>query len=203
MDAFIETPRLDDNISFGSSGGPTFKTYIFEGDSGIEGSVDAWSKVKARYDLQYAIRDIDDFVAVRNMFYNCRGRARGFRFKDPVDFIAIDEPCSGTVNGVNTTFKLQKQYVAGSTTFERRIVKPVSGTISVKKNGIVQGTASVDTTTGIVTFLTAPSGGDVITASFEFDIPVRFDTDAMPVSHEGHELLTWGSLPLVEIIYED
>lgn len=203
MDAFIETPRLDEAISYGSSGGPTFKTFVFRGDSGREGLVAGWEKVKARYDLQYAMRDMADYDAVRNMFYNCRGRARGFRFKDHSDYIATDEPCLGAVDGVNTTFKLQKRYTSGALTFDRRIFKPVAGTLSVKKNGSNAGFSAFDTTTGSFTIVGTPTGGDVITATFQFDIPVRFDTDQMSVSREGHELLTWGSIPLVEIILED
>jgi uncharacterized protein (TIGR02217 family) len=38
---------------------------------------------------------------------------------------------------------------------------------------------SVDTTTGLVTFGTPPVLGVEVTADFEFDVPVRFDTDHM------------------------
>ena len=203
MDSFIETPRLPDTISYGSSGGPSFKTFVFTGDSGRDGLVQGWERVKARYDVQYAIRDIVDLRAVVNMFYNCRGKAVGFRFKDHSDFVATDEPCIGLVNGVNTTFRLQKRYTSGALSFDRRIFKPVAGTLSVEKNGSGIGFTSFNTTTGVFTLSSAPIISDVITASFQFDVPVRFDTDEMMVSRENHELLTWDSIPLVEIILED
>lgn len=41
---------------------------------------------------------------------------------------------------------------------------------------------SLDQTTGIVTFTTAPENGAIITANFKFDVPVRFDTDMMDVT---------------------
>ena len=38
---------------------------------------------------------------------------------------------------------------------------------------------TVDTTTGVVTFTAAPAGGVIVRAGFEFDVPVRFDTDKL------------------------
>jgi uncharacterized protein (TIGR02217 family) len=38
---------------------------------------------------------------------------------------------------------------------------------------------SIDTTTGIVTFSVPPALEAEVTADFEFDVPVRFDTDHM------------------------
>ena len=40
----------------------------------------------------------------------------------------------------------------------------------------------VDTTTGLATFNTAPAMGVEITPDFDFDVPVRFDTEHMAVT---------------------
>ncbi len=58
---------------------------------------------------------------------------------------------------------------------------------------------SVDATTGIVTFTTAPAAGAAITADFELDVPVRFDTDHMAVTIETFRLHRWQQIPIVEL----
>jgi uncharacterized protein (TIGR02217 family) len=200
---FVESPRFDETISYGSTGGPGFKTFIFEGDSGIEGSVQNWEVVKGRWNLEKAINDKSDFDVVRAFFYNMRGKARGFRFKDHFDYIATDEPCSGLVNGVNRDFKLVKRYTSGSLSFDRRIFKPINGTLSMKVDGSAAGVTSVDYTTGDVRLAAAPTIGQVVTASFQFDVPVRFDVDELLASYEGFQLQTWSGIALVELILED
>ena len=58
---------------------------------------------------------------------------------------------------------------------------------------------SVDTTTGLVTFASAPAPGTAITAGFEFDVPVRFDTDSLCINLANFAAGELPSLPLVEV----
>ena len=58
---------------------------------------------------------------------------------------------------------------------------------------------TVDTTTGIVTFSAPPAAGVVITAGFEFDVPVRFDTDELPITLDIERMGSIASIPLIEI----
>jgi uncharacterized protein (TIGR02217 family) len=54
----------------------------------------------------------------------------------------------------------------------------VAGTVRIALDGVELASGwSVDATTGIVTFAAAPGAGVAITAGFEFDVPVRFDSD--------------------------
>jgi uncharacterized protein (TIGR02217 family) len=39
----------------------------------------------------------------------------------------------------------------------------------------------------------------IVTADYEFDVPVRFDTDQMNVTIETYNLGNWGQVPIVEI----
>ena len=50
-----------------------------------------------------------------------------------------------------------------------------------------------------VTFTTAPGAGVAITAGFEFDVPVRFDTDMLDVTLDLERLGSIISIPLLEI----
>ena len=72
--------------------------------------------------------------------------------------------------------------------------------MTIALNGTPQASGwSVSTTTGLITFTTAPAAGVAIAAGFEFDVPVRFDTDALDVTLDLERLGSITSIPLVEI----
>jgi uncharacterized protein (TIGR02217 family) len=106
----------------------------------------------------------------------------------------------GTGDGTTTSFQLVKDYVSGGQTWVRAIAKPVVGTVRMALDGVEQLSGwSIDTTTGVVALDIAPGAGIAITAGFEFDVPVRFDSDALDVTLdlERHGSIT--SIPLLEI----
>ena len=112
---------------------------------------------------------------------------------------AVDQPV-GTGNGAATQFQLTKRYISGAQSWTRTITKPVAGTVSIALNGTPQASGwSVSTSTGLITFTTAPTAGVAVTAGFEFDVPVRFDTDALDVTLDLERLGSITSIPLVEI----
>ena len=57
---------------------------------------------------------------------------------------------------------------------------------------------TVDLTTGIVTFTVAPGAGVAVTSDYDFDVPVRFDTDMLSVRIDGPAQYMWDSIPIVE-----
>jgi len=76
----------------------------------------------------------------------------------------------------------------------------VTATLRIALGGVEQSSGwSVDTTTGIVTFSAAPGAGVAITAGFEFDVPVRFDTDVLDVTLDFERLGSITSIPLLEL----
>jgi uncharacterized protein (TIGR02217 family) len=76
----------------------------------------------------------------------------------------------------------------------------VDGVVRIALGGVEQLSGwSVDTTTGLVTFNTAPGAGVAIAAGFEFDVPVRFDTDALDVTLDLERLGSITSIPLLEL----
>jgi uncharacterized protein (TIGR02217 family) len=95
---------------------------------------------------------------------------------------------------------LVKRYASGAQSWTRAIAKPVAGTVRIALAGVEQLSGwSVDTTTGVVTFAAAPGSGVAITAGFEFDVPVRFDTDALDVTLDLERLGSITSIPLLEL----
>lgn len=208
MLVFDDATRFPDNIAYGSSGGPEFRTTIHISHTGVENRVQSWETAKHRYNVSYGIRDTEDMDTVRKFFYTHRGRLIGFRFKDWADYTLTDEPI-GTGDGVLRTFQTIKTYelTEPDNAYVRTIVKLVPSTVVVKVDDVVipQGatvnTVSVNHNTGLITFGTSviPGSGDVITITGEFDVPVRFDTDTMAAAHAGWQTEEWSSIPLVEI----
>ena len=103
-------------------------------------------------------------------------------------------------DGATTAFQLVKLYASGTQSWTRTITKPVAGSVRIAFGGLEQPSGwTVDATTGAVTFNDAPASGIVVTAGFEFDVPVRFDSDALDVTHDIERLGSITSIPLLEI----
>ncbi|MCF6231703.1 MAG: DUF2460 domain-containing protein [Rhodobacteraceae bacterium] len=106
----------------------------------------------------------------------------------------------GVGDGNTTAFQLVKAYSSGAHTWTRTITKPASRTVLVALDGVAQASGwSVDTTTGLVIFTITPASGVAITAGFEFDVPVRFDTDRLDVTHDLERLGSVTSIPLIKV----
>lgn len=206
---FNDTTRFPDDIAYGSTGGPGFKTFVFEGHSGVEQRNQAWSIARAAYDVAYGIRDKVDMDTVREFFYAQRGKLIGFRFKDWGDFELTTESI-GTGDGADAIWQVIKTYSQGPTAndYTRTITKLVAATVTVfvAASPITEGTGAtevaIDYDTGILTFGASaiPTTGADITVTAEFDVPVRFDVDQMAAQHDAFLQETWGSIPIVEIL---
>ncbi|SOC24162.1 DUF2460 domain-containing protein [Stappia indica] len=205
--AFHEV-RFPDNISRGARGGPERRTQIVELASGDEERNASWANSRRRYDVAYGIRRADDLAAIVAFFEARNGRLHGFRFKDwgdhksclPSGTPAPTDQAIGTGDGTTSAFQLVKRYASGSQTWVRTITKPVAGTVRVALDGAEQlGGWTADTTTGVVTFDSAPAEGVSVTAGYAFDVPVRFDTDVLDVTLDLERLGSITSIPLLEL----
>ena len=205
--AFHEV-RFPDNISRGARGGPERRTQIVELASGDEERNASWANSRRRYDVAYGIRRADDLAAIVAFFEARNGRLHGFRFKDwgdhksclPSGTPSSTDQVIGTGDGATTAFQLVKHYASGSQVWARTITKPFAGTVVIALDGAERlGGWSIDTTTGVVTFDSAPAEGVAVTAGFAFDVPVRFDTDSLDVTLDLERLGSITSIPLLEI----
>jgi uncharacterized protein (TIGR02217 family) len=202
--------RFPSKISFGSGGGPERKTEIVALGSGFEERNSPWAHGRRRYDAGLGVKSLTDLYAVIAFFEARRGRLHGFRWKDHLDFrskgpletvTALDQTI-GVGTGVQTAFSLSKTYVSGPSSYQRPIVKPVAGSVLAAVAGVIKtpGTDySADASTGVVTFAVAPANGATVTAGFEFDVPVRFDTDRLEISLAGFKAGELPNIPIVEI----
>jgi uncharacterized protein (TIGR02217 family) len=139
---------------------------------------------------------LDNLIA----FFRARqGRAYGFRFKDWSDYSAVGQQI-GTGDDSTVAFGLVKSYTSGSQTVSRNVYKPMDNSVDIYVDSVLQESGvSVDITTGVVTFDSAPAADEVITADFEFDVPVRFDTDILSASLDSYGVNSWSDIRLVEV----
>lgn len=202
--------RFPANLSFGSVGGPERRTEVVTLQNGHEERNTPWAHSRRRYDAGVGLRSLDDVEALIAFFEARRGRLHGFRWKDWSDYkscpasrapSALDQVI-GTGDGVRTAFRLQKTYRSGQEVYVRPVAKPVLGSVlaAVAQDQRVEGLEfEVDAATGLVTFETAPALGTEISAGFEFDVPVRFDTDHIQTSVASFQAGDVPSVPVVEV----
>lgn len=202
--------RFPANLSFGSVGGPERRTEIVALSSGHEERNTPWAQSRHRYDAGVSLRSLDDIAVLIAFFEARRGQLYGFRWKDWSDFKSCapsDRPGFrdqeiAVADGVAREFQLSKTYLSGGHAYVRPIAKPVQGTVlmGISTDEQVLGVDfELDVTTGIVTFAEPPDAGEVITAGFEFDVPVRFDTDAIQTSVANFQAGEVPAVPVVEI----
>lgn len=198
MPSFHEV-QFPPKIAYGATGGAEFNTAIATTFGGFEQRNVNWQKSRGRWDVSSGLKNQSDMDALQAFFRARFGKAYGFRFKDWADYKGIGQ-ILGTGNGAQTAFQIIKIYTSGANSYTRDIKKLVSGTVNIYKNSVLQSSGfTLDTTTGIVTFSAAPAAGVIVSADFEFDVPVRFDTDTISVRADGPGFYVWDSVPIVEL----
>lgn len=197
--AFIEV-RFPTDIAYGSAGGPEYFTDIVITQGGYEQRNANWSQARARYNVAHGIKTQSQLDALIAFFRARKGRAHGFRFKDWTDYKA-NAQMLGTGNGSKTQFQCVKTYDSGAISESRTITKLVSGSVVVYLDAVLQNSSnySVNLNNGMVTFNSAPADGVVVSADFEFDVPVRFDTDRLSAVLDSYGSTSWNDIPLIEI----
>lgn len=198
------------SLSFGSIGGPERMTEVVTLANGFEERNTPWADSRRRYDAGMGMRSLADVDALLAFFEARRGRLYGFRWKDWSDYrscgslddLAFDDQVIGTGDGQTTGFQLCKTYQSGEAFYERQIRKPVQGTVRAGVQGDVKAEGvdfEIDLVTGLLTFSEAPGPGATVTAGFEFDVPVRFDTDTIQSSVASFKAGEIPNVPIVEV----
>ena len=200
------------DIALKSAGGPERRTDVVTLGSGREERNARWAHSRRRYDAGYGVKTHQALSQAIEFFEERRGRLYGFRWRDRLDHssaapdagLSASDQAIGSGDGVTAAFQLLKTYGGAFSPYQRPIAKPVAGSVAVAVDGVVQaeGTAfTVDTTTGIVTFLAGhiPATGAAVTAGFLFDVPVRFDSDYLEVDLSTFAAGAIPKIPLIEI----
>ncbi len=207
--AFHEV-RFPATLSFGATGGPERRTEVVTLSSGHEERNAPWAHSRRHYDAGVGLRSLDDLEALVAFFEARAGRLHGFRWKDWSDFksgrpsaeVQGTDQLLGLGDEVRSVFRMVKHYGSGETVYTRPILKPVQGTVRVTVGTEpVQETIdyTVDYATGEITFTHPPDTDAEIRAGFEFDVPVRFDTDRIVTAVSSFHAGEVPSVPVVEV----
>lgn len=197
-------------LSYGAVGGPMRRTEVVTLANGHEERNTPWAHSRRNYDAGVAMSSLDDLDVVIAFFEARRGQLYGFRWKDWADYksclpsetVSATDQSLGFGDATTTDYQLVKTYASGTSSYVRPIRKPVVGSVTVAVDGVVQTEGAdytLDTTTGIVSFTTAPGAGLDITAGFEFDVAVRFGTDQIQASVATFQAGEVPSVPVVEL----
>lgn len=182
--SFIETPLFPISPDLGFQSGFNFDVQIVKVASGAERRTRNRIYPLHQYHItgtraNAVIEDLRGFaMAVGGPFV-------GFRLHDYGDFKSCLVASTPTPNDQplifnGTAYQLTKYYVRGAQTQQRRITKPVAGTIRIANTSGVEQASNlwtIDTTTGLLT----PLAGFVGTPGYwggNFDVPVRFDANS-------------------------
>jgi uncharacterized protein (TIGR02217 family) len=178
------------DLSFGALGGPQRRVDVVTLANGYEERNTPWAHSRRVYDAGLGLRSLDDVEAVI-AFYEARyGQMYGFRWKDWSDYksakpsreVTRGDQQIGLGDGVRTAFQILKTYRSGGHTYARPITKPVFGTVlvAVEQDDKTESIDyAVDVNTGVITFFNPPDPDTRVFAGYEFDVPVRFDSDSL------------------------
>ncbi|MDX1779800.1 MAG: DUF2460 domain-containing protein [Thalassovita sp.] len=200
--------RFPASLSFGAVGGPERRTDVVTLANGFEERNTPWAHSRRRYDAGLGLRSLDDIETLISFFEARGGQMYGFRWKDWADYkssapsepVAYTDQVIATGDGDTVSFQLMKNYRSGDQSYARPIKKPVLGSVRIGVEGVEMQEGvhfTVDTATGIVTLAEPPNEGGEVTAGFEFDVPVRFDTDHI---HANVASFRAGEVPDVPVL---
>ncbi len=202
--------RFPASLSFGSVGGPERRTDIVTLANGFEERNTSWAHSRRRYDAGLGMRSLDDIETMISFFEARQGQMFGFRWKDWSDYksgsatadVEHGDQVIARGDGERTEFQLVKTYSSGGVSYVRPITKPVLGTVrlGLDQDAMREGVDyEVDLARGVVSFVAPPPEQVEITAGFEFDVPVRFDTDKIQTSVASFQAGDVPNVPVVEV----
>lgn len=189
--------RFPTDISYGSMSETRFSTDIVTTSNGREFRNINFPTGRNRYNIGHGIRTKEQLDRVIEFFRAMRGRAVGFRFKDWIDYAVVGQQIA-IADGETTQFQLIKTYRIDQLEEIRKITKPVKDTVRIYIDE-VEVAVRVSLSTGMVKFEQAPQSGAVITADFEFDVPVRFDSDVFSANIDGYGVHSMNEITVIEV----
>jgi len=160
---------------------PTFNTLIQTAASGRE--VRVTKRVNPIWEFEFTYSILDDtftdgsgYSELRDLvgfFLQRQGAFDSFLYTDPTDHSVTDQSL-GTGDGSTKTFQMVRNFGGFLETIEN-----VNAITNVKVNGVAK-TNPTDYTissTGLITFVTAPAAAATITSTFSYYFRLRFKED--------------------------
>lgn len=187
------TTVFPDHISRGATGGPTWASTVVYTGGGQRYTNQQAVQALRRYDVSHAARKATLFATLLAYFHACRGPLHSFPFKDWTDY-TVTSAQGRFVMLTSTTFQMYRRYSAGGVNHDRKIIKPLSGTVTVTGGS----SPSVNYATGVVTV----SSGTPSAWAGEFYVPCCFEIDGFKGEIiDGtieKRILGWSGISIVE-----
>ena len=219
---------IPDTIALSGQTGPSTSVEQVSLSNGFRETNLLWTQKLRQLNIGYPnMKPTDAFVVLR-IFEAVEGPLNSFLTKDRNDWNTTagnmenggesnitkdDQKMENTADqtdlgdGSTTTFKLLKDYSVGATATHRRfIIKPQNGTgdfaIKVALDGVLKTEGpdfTVNYSTGIVTFATAPANGVAPTWGGAFYVPVAFMSDDFLALLLQPGITSIPDIPLMEV----
>jgi uncharacterized protein (TIGR02217 family) len=181
---------------YGWEGGPEFNTRIVSLANGRERRNANWSQPRHKYAAPYLNISKDAYREIKRMFYVCQGMLNAFRFRDQLDYEAVDQQF-GVGDGTTDTFQLVTVSVADGVPYGRNVTA-LAENPTVEIDGTPTALFTADLDRGLIVFNSPPGVGEVLTWSGIFDIWVRFNQDYLPFSLDNPNA-TNGGVEVIEV----
>lgn len=202
--------RFPLDIALGARGGPQRLTDIVTLVSGAEERNARWADSRRRFNAGYGVKSVADMKSVLAFFEERRGRFHSFLWRDGMDNSSAEEGVAvspfdqpiGDGDGLKTQFQLTKRYGGNFDPYDRAVTKPVAASVRIALDGVemMEPDFTLDALSGMITFVVAPGASAAITAGYNFDIPVRFDTDSLEIEMAGFDAAVAPNIPIVEVL---
>jgi uncharacterized protein (TIGR02217 family) len=190
--------------AYGWQGGPGFNTRIVTTQAWVERR--NANNIECRHTFSLPLQNITDdayLLYLKQVFMAARAQLHSFKAKDYSDFEA-DTEVFGEGDASTVTFQLAKISNWGIASYVRLIRKPQPGVV-ITVNNVVTA-ATIDYSTGLVTFASAPASGAILRWTGEFRVPVRFNNDVLNTTIDNKtrsgDFLMNGSIDLIEVFGE-
>lgn len=176
-------------MAWGLQKTPMWASRVQKSTSGKRQAVGYMSYPLYKYTLNFAVlREYASFTELETLqgFFNqLKGQVDTFKFVDPVDAAVTTAQGIGTGDGVNKYFQLVRTYGG----FVEPVFAPNVIT-SLRKASVAQTNPthySVNTT-GLITFVTAPTAGQVIDWTGTYYWRCAFSSDTLDFINDGLDI---------------
>ena len=187
-----------ESISMKSSYIIEYNTIINKSKNGNELRIPNYDYPLLSYNVINDIKTKKELEDIINFFKLVKGRAYGFKFKDWLDYKVINQNIA-VADGEQKDFQLIKTYNINNKLQTRKITKPKQVNIFTNNQDITTN-ISINYENGIITFNTPPEKDTIISASFEFYVPVRFDNDKIEIVMKNEKVGEIKDLKIVELL---
>lgn len=204
--AFLDL-RFPDGISLGAVGGPGYSTDVVVINSGFEQRNANWATARNNYDVAHAARTRTQMEALIAFFRIAQGRAHSFRFKDWMDFKCLLANgllgLTGIGNGA-PAYQLYKQYSNSAGSEKRKITRPLSGSVTVYRNGspvtvgAAPGNISINHGSGLVTFV--PDSTKAVNANVARNITAITQANPGVVTATAHGFVSGDRIRIASVV---